>query len=201
MLFNKPFLLGGTSRFNFSTTSSSKEKVKDDSEGFARLTKHYKERQAMKGAIVDFEAEMTFNHLPYGIRFFMFLNRIKFRIFVLATLAALFSYWGNLLGLAGSRVERWFKKYKKRWIYRYNRPALVYKSAMETRFEPTKMSRPSTDKLSQHFIAIDRELEEYGYSRQLVADCLKRMDFLQTKEELTKFFDESPHSYHRSKKL
>ena len=44
MLFNKPFLLGGTSRFNFSTASSSKEKVKDDLEGFARLTKHYKER-------------------------------------------------------------------------------------------------------------------------------------------------------------
>ena len=123
------------SHFNFSSSVAKKDD--DDasnSSGFARLTKHYKERKAMKGAIKDFEAEMTFNHLPYGIRFLMFLNRIKFRIFVFVTLGTFFSYWGNLLGLAGSRIERFFKKYKKRWIYRYNRSALTYKTALETRF-------------------------------------------------------------------
>jgi len=80
----------------------------------------------MEKAIGDIELDMTFNHLPYGIRFFMFLNRIKFRIFVLVSLGTLFNYWGNLLGIASSRLERVFKKYKKRWIYKYNRSAMTY---------------------------------------------------------------------------
>ena len=99
-------------------------------------------------AIKDMEEEMKYNHLPYGIRFIMFLNRIKFRIFFVVSVAALFNYWGNLLGICSSRLERVFKKYKKRWIYRYNRPAMTYSSALETRYEPAKLSRQSTDKLS-----------------------------------------------------
>ena len=125
---------------------ASAEKVVEN--GFYRLTKHYKERQAMEKAIGDIELDMTFNHLPYGIRFFMFLNRIKFRIFVLVSLGTLFNYWGNLLGIASSRLERVFKKYKKRWIYKYNRTAMTYQTALETRYEPERMSRHSTDKLS-----------------------------------------------------
>ncbi len=74
----------------------------------------------MEKALDDLHEEMTFNHLPYGIRFFMFLNRIKFRIFFVCTLGALLNYWGNILGIASSRIERVFKKYKKRWIFKYN---------------------------------------------------------------------------------
>ena len=102
---------------------------------------------------------MTYNHLPYGIRFLMFLNRIKFRLFVLASLAALFNYWGNLLGIGGSRLERVWKKYKKRWIFRYNKHAMVYASALETTYEPKLLSRESTNKLSQLFLKMDRELD------------------------------------------
>jgi len=86
----------------------------------------------MEKAINDLNEERTYNHLPYSIRFFMFLNRMKFRFFFLASLVALFNYWGNLLGICSSRIERVFKKYKKRWIYKYNRSALTYESALET---------------------------------------------------------------------
>lgn len=58
----------------------------------------------MVGAIKDFEDAMTHSHLPIGIKFIMFLNRIKFRIFVLITLGTLGTYWGNLLGMAGDRI-------------------------------------------------------------------------------------------------
>ena len=118
----------------------------------------------MEKALTAMHEDMTFNHLPYGIRFFMFLNRIKFRIFVIVSLGALFNYWGNLLGIATSRLERVFKKYKRRWIFRHNREAMSYASAIETRFEPEKLSRESTDKLSQVFVRVDREME-HGFSR------------------------------------
>lgn len=139
--------------------------------------------------------------MPYGIRFFMFLNRIKFRLFVLFTLGSLFSYWGNLLGLATSKFERVFKKYKRRWIFRYHRQAMTYASALETRYEPQKLSRDSTEKLSQLFVKIDRELE-YGFSRGLVADTLIEMGLMDNigKEE-AEFLDASGHNYIRSKKL
>ena len=99
----------------------------------------------MKAGIEAFESDMTFNHLPYGIRFIMHLNRIKYRIMIFVTLFMLFSYWGNMLGIAGSRIERLFKKYKKRWIYKNHRTSMTYESANETQFEPKHLSRSSTD--------------------------------------------------------
>ena len=155
----------------------------------------------MEKALEDLHEEMTFNHLPYGIRFIMFLNRIKFRIFVVLSLGTLFSYWGNLLGIATSRLERVFKKYKRRWIFKYNRAAMTYATALETRYEPEVLSRPSTEKLSQLFIKLDRELE-YGFSRGLVADTLITMKLMDNEgKEEAKFLDASGHNYIRSKKL
>lgn len=145
----------------------------------------------MERAIEDVREEMVFNHLPYGIRFLMFLNRIKFRLFVVASLVALFNYWGNLLGIFNSRMERVFKKYKKRWIYKYNRAALTYETALETTYEPTRLSRPSTEKLSKLFVKIDREQAEHGFSRQLVADVLYRMELMDKKTEENDFLNES----------
>lgn len=111
----------------------------------------------MEMAIEDVKESMTYNHLPYGVRFLMFLNRVKFRLFVVASLVALFNYWGNLLGICNARLERVFKKYKKRWVYKYNRAALTHETALETTYEPERMSRPSTEKLSKIFVKIDRE--------------------------------------------
>ena len=155
----------------------------------------------MEKAIKDLNEEMTYNHLPYGIRFFMFLKRMRFRFFLVASLVALFNYWGNLLGICSARIERVFKKYKKRWIYKYNRSALEYESAIETKYEPQHMSRPSTEKLSQLFVRIDREMKDYGFSRQLVADVLIRMNLMDRQKDLPKFLDESGYSQIQSKKL
>ena len=115
-----------SSSLSETTQSGVPKNQQDELNGFARLTRHYKERKAMERAVKDLKEEMTFNHLPVGIRFIMFLNRIKFRIFVVLSLGALFSYWGNLIGIASSRIERVFKKYKKRWIFKYNRPAMTH---------------------------------------------------------------------------
>ena len=154
----------------------------------------------MGNAVKAMEEEMTYNHLPYGLRFFMFLYRIKFRIFFFCTLAGLFNYWGNLLGIFSSRMERVFKKYKKRWIFRYNRSAMTYASAMETIYEPKKLSGQSTEKLSQLFIRIDRELE-FGFSRILLADCLIKMGLMDREKDLADFLASSGYNYIRSKML
>ncbi len=77
---------------------------------------------------------------------------------------------------------------------------MTYATAIETRYEPSRMSRVSTEKLSQLFVKLDRELEN-GFSRQLVADTLMKMDLFNKKEEETKFLDASGHNYIRSKKL
>ena len=74
----------------------------------------------MEKALEEAEKEMVHYHYPIGLKFFMFLKRIKFRIFLLCTLGALCYYWGNLLGMASDRWIRVVKKYKKRWIYKYN---------------------------------------------------------------------------------
>ena len=125
---------------------------------------------------------MTFNHLPTGIRFLMFLYRIKMRILFVAVVGAYFSYWGNLVGIATSRIERVFKKYKKRLTFRYNHDAMTEPNAIATLYEPKRLSGQSTDKLSKLFVKIDRELQ-HGFSRQIVADCLIKMNLMDAGEE------------------
>ena len=125
---------------NFSTMANT-----TDSEitGFKRLTSHYKERKTFEEeeTIKTLEAEMTFNHLPTGIRFLMFLNRRKLRFLFVLALGAYFSYWGNFVGIGTSRIERLFKKYKKRLTFKYNHEAMTEPNAVATLYEPTKMSR------------------------------------------------------------
>ena len=154
----------------------------------------------MVKAIKEEEEAMEKYHLPIGIKFFMFIKRIRFRIFVLCSIGALFYYWGNLLGMASGRLTRVYKKYKRRWIYRFNRPAFTNISALETLYVPEKLSRESTDKLSALFVKLDSELD-LGFSRQLVADVLVKMELMKKKEEMGKFLDASGHNYIRSKKL
>lgn len=118
----------------------------------------------MQKAIKDAEEDMEKYHLPLGLKFLMFLKRIRFRIFLLCSLGSLFYYWGNLLGMATSKIEKVKKKYKRRWIYKYNRPAMAYTTALDTRFVPEKLSSESIDKLSALFVRLDGELD-LGYSR------------------------------------
>lgn len=133
-------------------SSQTVENQNEPTQSFKRLTQHYKERKAMSKVIDEIEAEMTFNHLPYRVRFFMFLFRIKYRILFLATIGVLFNYWGNVLGIASSRMERSFKKYKKSYIFHKHEVKMTYASANDTLYEPKLLSGPSTDRLSKLFV-------------------------------------------------
>lgn len=155
----------------------------------------------MKKALPDVQAEIMFNNLPIFRRFFHFLWRIRFRIFLVVTLGGLFNYWGNLLGLGTSKIERQYRKYKKRWIFRNNPSLITYDTALETLYEPKNLTRPSTNILSEQFVRIDRELE-HGVSRQLVIDSLESQGLLEdAREEVSDILEASEYRHIRSKKL
>jgi len=130
----------------------------------------------MVRAIEDVNSDMKYNHLPYWRRFAMFLGRYKWKLFFFGLFASAFNYWGNGLGFITARMERSYRKYKKRWIIRYNPQCITYTTALDTMWEPKKLSRTTTEKLSELFVQIDKEME-YGFSRQLVVDVLKKVSF------------------------
>jgi hypothetical protein len=51
---------------------------------------------------------------------------------------------------------------------------MAYQTALDNSWEPTKLSRVSTEKLSDMFVKLDRELK-HGVSRRLVYDVLVKM--------------------------
>lgn len=126
----------------------------------------------MQRAIEDIHADMKFNHLPPFRRFRMFLHRYRWKMFFFGVFLYLFNLWGNAFGFITARIEKSSRKYKKRWIAKYNPHCITYMTAIETTWEPTRLSRPSTDRLSEVFVKMDRELD-YGMSRQLILDSLK----------------------------
>lgn len=130
----------------------------------------------MKRALEDIHAEMKYNHLPVNKRVRMWFGRWKWRLFWISVFVYCAGIWGNALGFLTARWERSFRKYKKRWILRYNPEAITYTTALETTWEPARLSRPSTERLSELFVRLDRELE-YGMSRQLILDTMKHVSF------------------------
>ena len=118
----------------------------------------------MEGTLKIMQSDILYNNIPYIRRFSMWTWRMRFRFFFLGTVAAAFKYWGNLFALLTSRMERQFKKYKKRWVAKYSPWCIEYESARATLWSPTKISRQSTNKLSEQFVRLDRELEN-GFSR------------------------------------
>lgn len=120
---------------------------------------------------------MKYNHLPASRRFRMFLRRYRWKIFFFGIFLYFFRTWGNGLGFITARIERSSRKYKKRWIAKYNPHCITYMSAIETTWEPKKLCRPSTDRLSEIFLKMDRELE-HGMSRQLIIDALKKVSHI-----------------------
>ena len=130
----------------------------------------------MQRALDDMHAEIKFNHLSYFRRIRLFLWRMKWRLLFFGGLIYLSPVFGNGGGFISARIERSSRKYKKRWLYRYNPHCITYTTALETVWEPTKLSRPSTERLSETFVRLDRELE-YGVSRQLIIDALKKVSF------------------------
>jgi hypothetical protein len=51
---------------------------------------------------------------------------------------------------------------------------MAYQTALDNSWEPSKLSRVSTEKLSDMFVKLDRELK-HGVSRKLVQDVLVKM--------------------------
>ena len=125
----------------------------------------------MERVINVMEEDVKYNHLPLFRRVGLFFYKRKWRFIFAAALYGGFRYWGNGMGLIGSKIERTFKKYKKRWIFRYNPTCMAHQSAIDTMYTPAALSRQSTDLVSEMFVKVDREME-YGVSRQLIIDTL-----------------------------
>jgi hypothetical protein len=130
----------------------------------------------MKRALEDINAEMKYNHLSRTKRTRMFLKRYRWRILFIGLFVYMFNIWGNGFGFFAARMERSYRKYKKRWLTRYNPHCITYTTAIETTWEPKRLSRPSTERLSELFVRLDRELE-HGVSRQLILDSLREVRF------------------------
>lgn len=82
--------------------------------------------------------------------------------------------WGNGMGSIFAKFERLFKKYKLRWIARYNPDVIAFTTARETQWEPEALSRHSTERLGEAFVRIDRELP-HGFSRELIIYVMKEV--------------------------
>jgi len=95
----------------------------------------------MERTIKTMQEDIVYNNIPYFRRFSMFTWRMRFRIFFIGTIYAAFQYWGNLFALLTSRIERTFKKYKKRWIAKYNPQCIEYETARATLWTPEKISK------------------------------------------------------------
>jgi hypothetical protein len=88
----------------------------------------------------------------------LFFKTKKSRFLWIFLFAATFRYSGNVFGFFTSRWERTLRKLKKRWIYKYNPYIITYQSAIDTVYEPTKISQFSTERLSEAFLKVDRQL-------------------------------------------
>jgi hypothetical protein len=128
----------------------------------------------MKRALEDVYAEMKYNHLPWNKRIRMFLKRYRWRILFMGLFVYMFNIWGNAFGFVTARFERSYRKYKKRWITRYNPSCITYTTAIDTTWQPKRLARQSTERLSELFVKLDRELE-HGMSRQLIVETLKQV--------------------------
>ena len=125
----------------------------------------------MERVIEELQHEVKYNHLPLLRRVPNFLWRKKWRFVVIALATYTFTYWANGVGFISSKLERTFKRYKRRFITRIAPNCMAYQTALDNNWEPSKLSRVSTEKLSEMFIKLDRELP-HGVSRQLIVEVL-----------------------------
>lgn len=63
---------------------------------------------------------------------------------------------------------------------------MAYQTALDNSWEPKKLSRVSTEKLSALFVKLDRELK-HGVSRRLISDVLIKMKAFQSDKEQIEF--------------
>lgn len=131
-----------------------------------------------------------FNHLGYWQRIKIFLKTKKKRFFYLFAFFIAFNFIGNFCGFFVARLERSARKYKKLGIMKYNPSLMTYQSAVDTLYEPLKMSSSSADKITETFLRLDRILKD-GMSRLLIIQAFKKCGLLADVEEERKFLKES----------
>ena len=112
----------------------------------------------MERVVEELQHEIKYNHIPYFRRISLFLWRKKWRFVFIGMAAWSFTYWGNGLGFVSAKLERTFKRYKRSMITKYTPDCMAYASALDNSWEPRYLSRVSTEKLSDLFIKLDREL-------------------------------------------
>lgn len=105
----------------------------------------------------------------------MFLKRMKYRIFVISALAATFNSWANATIFASSGLERAFKRWKHGHIYKNYPQCMGYDTAFETNWESGQLSRESSERLGQIFVMADREIKG-GVTRPVLEQILGEMD-------------------------
>ena len=63
---------------------------------------------------------------------------------------------------------------------------MAYQSALDNSWEPKKLSRVSTEKLSDLFVKLDRELK-HGVSRKMILNVLVKMKAIESDAESQEF--------------
>lgn len=99
------------------------------------------------------------------------------RFFFIFLFVLAFNVIGNVAGFSIARLERSARKYKKQYIMSSNPAILSYPSAIDTLYEPMKLSQVSTERLGDAFLRYDRFLKD-GFSRLLIVRVLKSMGHL-----------------------
>jgi hypothetical protein len=125
----------------------------------------------MERVVTALQAEIKFNHVPYFRRFLMFVSRKRFRFFMVGLIYGTFVTWSNVVIFGSAKLERSFKQFKQGQILKYSPWCMGPATAIETMWEPTSLSRQSTEQLGELFVRLDRELKE-GVSRQLIEKVL-----------------------------
>ena len=131
-----------------------------------------------------------FNHLGYWQRIKIFMRTKKRRFFLLFMFFVAFNFIGNAVGFFLARLERSGRKQKKNLIFSKNPTLLSYPTAIDTLYEPSKLSTQSFEKLGDAFLRLDRQLKD-GMSRLLILTVLKKSGLISNKEEILRFLEDS----------
>ena len=115
--------------------------------------------------------DSTYNHLRAGQRIRIFMYEKKHRFLIFFGLWVAFLATGNAFCFVLANFERSVKKTRKRFVTKNYPDCIALKSAFETEYEPTKLSRRSTTLLSDKFIEIDRKLKS-GFTNHLMQKSL-----------------------------
>jgi hypothetical protein len=106
----------------------------------------------------------------------LFLRTKRRRFLYLFLIFLGFNFIGNIFGFLAARLERSTRKYKRQWILSTNPAVMSYQSAVDTLYEPKKLSQPSTERVSEAFLRVDRLLKD-GFSRLLIIKVFEEVSY------------------------